>query len=304
MSHVASVGISVRCDDPNFQDLDPNLDACERLGVDSVELPTLAMDLIAGGRIMPERVRQVREILRGRPFRFTAHGPIGINLMDDPWRLQLHVDVLKASIEVAAEFGAVHYVLHTGQIAGDGQMPGIETAYARQREKLSQAGDLARECGVTLTVENVFNYHRSRHTALPSRLAHEIEAVDHPNVKACFDFSHGFINATLLGADFLQEAEALAPYAKHLHVHDSFGRPQDILTYSHAERLAFGQGDLHLPVGWGAVPWDDLMERCQFPPGVIFNIELEKRYWSEAEATVAATRRLAEHARSVNAQRR
>ncbi len=91
---------------------------------------------------------------------------------------------------------------------------------------------------------------------------------------------------------------ALAPFAKHLHVHDSFGRPADIQTYSRAERLAYGIGDLHMPVGWGSIPWDVLMERFCFQDGVIFNIELDRAFWKEAEACVATVRQFAANSRT------
>ena len=294
---VLGVGISIRCDDPDFKDFGPNLDRAEQLDVDYVEIPTLVMPLVSDGRVMPERLKNAKSILGNRPFGITAHGPIGINLMDEPWRLPLHMRVLEASIEVAAELGAVHYVMHTGTV-GDMQAAALDAGYTQQREALHEAGEFAAGHNVIVTVENAFTYNRDRTTALPSRLAQEIAAVDHPNIKACFDFSHGYINCGLWGAEFLDEAEALAPVAKHLHVHDSFGRPHDIKTYSKSERLAFGQGDIHLPVGWGSIPWGQLIERIRFHPGVIFNIELEGAYWSEVEATIAAVRDLASRAKT------
>lgn len=295
MTEHAQIGISVRCDNHDFSDLAAGLDAAEELGVDTVEIPTLSMDLVANGRMLRERVHEVAAILKGRPLKYTVHGPIAINLMDEPWRLPLHEEVLAASLEVAAELGALHYIMHTG-IVGDVQGAGFSAALAQQREALLRAADVVRKFGLLITVENVFTYNHRRETALPSVLAAEVEALDSEQIRACFDVSHGYINATLHGADFLAEAEALARFAKHVHVHDSFGRPHDIPTYSRAERLAFGQGDVHLPVGWGSIPWDALMARCTFPRGTIFNIELEQRYWEHAAETVARTRALIDKA--------
>lgn len=296
---VLGVGISIKSEDAEFKDLGPDLDRAEQLGVDYVEIPTLTMPLVADGKIMREQLRKAKAQIGERPFGITIHGPIGINLMDDPWRLPLHKQVLAASIEVAAELGGLHYVMHSGTIP-DTQGPGLDAAYGLQREALAEAGDVAAQHNIIITVENVFTYSRDRLTALPSKLASEIAAINHPNVKACFDFSHGFINCTLHGTEFLDEAAALAPFAKHLHVHDSFGRPHDIKTHSRAERLAFGQGDIHLPIGWGSIPWGQLIERIRFHPGVIFNIELERTYWCEAENTIAAVRELAARAKTTS----
>ena len=55
--------------------------------------------------------------------------------------------------------------------------------------------------------------------------------------------------------------------------------------FTDGERLAYGHGDLHLPVGWGDIPWNALMAECTFPEGVLFNIELKQRYWYAAQET-------------------
>ncbi len=208
----ARVGISAWFE--GGYELDPlarQLDEIETFGVDTVEIPTFLIDLITRGRLIEDRVKALAAVVRDRPFATTVHGPIAINLMDDPFRLDLHLDVLKASIEVAARIGADHHVMHTG-IVGDLQMPAIEDAFARQREYLTKAGDFAEEHGVILVVENVFTYQRTEYTALPARLGEEIKTVDHPNVWACFDFSHGYITSTLRGSDFMEEVAGLPPY--------------------------------------------------------------------------------------------
>lgn len=112
---------------------------------------------------------------------------------------------------------------------------------------------------------------------------------------ATLDFSHSYLKLDFDGRRdaFLAEVKALAPFARHLHIHDSFGRQDDIWMFTDGERAAYGHGDLHLPVGWGDIPWDAIMEECRFPEGVLFNIELKHRYWYAAQETVDATKALA-----------
>ena len=55
---------------------------------------------------------------------------------------------LAASLEAAAELACEHYVLHGGAM-GVIQHDGLEDAYARQREWLVRAGDLARSLGIS-----------------------------------------------------------------------------------------------------------------------------------------------------------
>ena len=92
------------------------------------------------------------------------------------------------------------------------------------------------------------------------------------------------------GYDFLAEAEALAPVSAHLHLHDSFGTPPLPWTYAEAEAHAFGAGDLHLPLGWGAVPFDAIARRCRFPAGLIAIHELNPRFWRDREEALEASR--------------
>ena len=126
----------------------------------------------------------------------------------------------------------------------------------------------------------------------------ELAAVDHPNVAATLDFSHAYINLSFFGGDLVAECAALAPFARHLHVHDSLGRQDDIWMFTEGEKIAYGHGDLHLPVGWGDIPWKALMAACTFPHGVVFNIELNRRHWHVAADCVAQTRLLAAEART------
>jgi sugar phosphate isomerase/epimerase len=267
----------------------------EALGVEAIELPTYDMDIVIGGRIRGPQLEALKRACAGRDIVYSVHGPLSINFMDEAWRLPRHMEVLEASLEVAAEVGAGNYVVHSGLIRTQ-QADGIEAAYERQREWLAKAGDVARQHGLTLCVETLFaGFEGKAHASSPSRLAAELEAIGHPNVMATLDFSHAYLKLDFDGRReaFVEEVKALAPFAQHLHVHDSFGRQDDIWMFTEGERLAYGHGDLHLPVGWGDIPWQTLMAECSFPQGVLFNIELKQRYWYAAQETVHATKAIA-----------
>jgi sugar phosphate isomerase/epimerase len=283
------LGLTLELRDPEWRDLGAWLDEAEALGLDFAELPLAELPLIVGGRVRRDRVAAVRALCAGRALAYTLHGTLGINLMEERFRIGLHLDVLKANIEIAAELGCAHLVIHAG-FTPEAQAAAIEDAYARQRAHLAAMGDVAAAHGVTLCVENIFEFAGRRHTALPGRLARELAAVGHAHVAATFDLSHGWLHCAQRGADFLAEAEALAPFARHLHLHDSFGRPDDFWTCTPVEALAFGIGDLHLPMGWGSVPWDAIAARCVFPPGVMADLEIEPRHRAAHAETVAFAR--------------
>lgn len=290
--HTAGIGYSMRSgDDFDFHQLAADLDEAGNTGTDFVELPLYQLHLIAGGRPVAAKLRQLRTICENRPFRYTAHGPLGINFLDVPERIAIHRDVLRAALEISGEIGARHYVLHGGLLDANDRDK-LEDRFAQQRDILSEFAGQAAALGIIICVENLFTYHHAQIAALPSRLAQEIAAINHPHIAACLDFSHGFINASLHGADFMRETAALAPFAKHLHIHDSFGRVQNFQTFSRAERVAFGLGDLHLPIGWGAIPWDEIAATFDFPEGVVLNLELPSSYWSELENCIGSLRHL------------
>ncbi len=294
MAAVRGVGFSsAYVEDIHFDRLRANLDEAEELGVDCVELPLFAMDLIAGGRVLQPQIRRLHDALKARSLAFTLHGPISVNFMQTPGIAARHLAYAQASIEIAAEIGAAHLVLHAGHTTSQAEAE-IEAQYAAQREAFATLGHAAAKRGVTIAVENIFVSGENQRTALPSRLAREIEAIGHPNVKGCLDFSHAAIASTAAGADFLAEAKALARVACHLHIHNSFGDPAQFWTFSRSERVALGLGDLHLPIGWGNIPWARLMAECAFLPGAVFNLELPSQYWFALRDSVAAVREMAD----------
>ncbi|WP_029349851.1 sugar phosphate isomerase/epimerase family protein [Bosea sp. 117] len=296
ISPIRAVGYSLREGSPEFDDLGPALDEAEALGVDVVELPVYAWHLIVSGRVLEARLKDLERALKGRPFGYTVHGPLAINLMDVPERLPRHEAVLAASIEITAAIGARNLVMHTGLVrieTGD-----IEVAYSRQREALARAGDKAEAAGVTLCVENVFRFGEVRETATPAKLAGELAAIDHAAVRATIDFSHAFIRCTDARLDPIAELAALAPFARHLHLHDSYGRPSDLWTFDPAEAVAFGEGDLHLPLGWGGIDWEAVTAACPLPPDTTAIMELNPRHWRELGDQVPVLRALADRFRA------
>lgn len=293
------VGISAKNRAGDLLDLGEELDMIEALGVDLIELPTFDYDLVVGGRVRAPQLAALQRACSNRSVAYSVHGPLAINFMDEPARAARHLEVLEASLDVAEAVGALHYVLHSG-LTRETEATRIEDAYARQRDLLAQAGELADKRNLIICVETLFEYDGWTYTSSPRRLAREIAFVDHPRIMATIDFSHSYIKLDADGRreDYVEEIAALAPLSRHLHVHDSFGRQDDLWAYTQSERLAYGNGDLHLPAGWGDIPWTRLLEECVFPEGVVFNIELDPRYWHAAQECVAFTRHLADIART------
>lgn len=288
---LAGIGYSIRATSPEFEDLPAKLDEAERLGVDFVELPIFAWTLVIGGRILEDRLSRLVEMVRNRPFGYTVHGPLAVNLMDLPARLPRHEALLAAAIRIAGAVEGRHLVIHAGCVRA--KEDDIQVAYARQRDALARAGDLAADAGVTLCVENIFRFEPMRETPLPSQLAAEIDAVDHPAVRATLDVSHAALRCADARVNLVQEVTALAPFARHVHVHDSFGRPSESWAMDEAERAGLGEGDLHLPLGWGDLPWEDITAACRLDENAVVNLELHRRYWAELPDQIGKLRHVA-----------
>lgn len=276
----------------NFDLVDPAplLDEAESLGVDTVEVPLFAARLIADGRILEPTLRLFEQALSGRRLECTTHALLSINLMDVAANLDQHERIARACIELTARLGARCMVLHCGLSGETGEA--LEGAYARQREALARLGDHAAGHGVVICLETVWSFD-GRETPLAGRLASEIRAVDHAAVQATLDFAHAALQCAVKGADLMTEVKALAPLAPHLHVNDCFGQVADAVVPLAGEELAYGSADLHLPLGWGNLPWEKLLTEPVYPHEVILNDELHPTYWHALPDDVAEMRWLA-----------
>ena len=291
---IAGFGFATIGERPDLSGLDAALGRIEDTGATHAELALFAADLIAGGRVLAAPRRRLEAICARRRLRYTAHGILAVNFMDEA-NLALHKAVCRASLELAAGVGATVLVHHPGRTqAGPAQR--IERLHALEREVLREMGEAAAGLGVRLAVETLFVESDAEYTADPARLAQEIRAVDHPHVVGTLDVSHSYLMAGFHGTDPKAAVAAFAPVTGHFHLHDSFGRPPGSHTgfYTDQERAAFGVGDLHLPFGWGDIPFDTLLPGLPVRPDSVLIVELPEDRWSELDACAGFARRLLE----------
>jgi sugar phosphate isomerase/epimerase len=288
---IKGIGFSTIAGSGDLGDLDRSLERIAGVGASHAELTLCTEDLVVDGRILDKRANRLEAICARYPLGYSVHGPICMNLMDEP-RLALHKAAQRAMIELAARVGADMLVHHTGRVPM-AIRPEIDRLLAMERAALAELADIAQANGVHLAVENLFPETVGDFTCDPVELAAHLGRIGHPAICGTLDFSHAYIMATSRGLDYAEALKAFAPWVNHLHVHDSFGRPQEMKTYSIAERLAYGQGDLHLPLGWGGIAWDDILPELSIRPGTVMIIELPPRWHSEMEACLEEGRRLA-----------
>ena len=65
--------------------------------------------------------------------------------------------------------------------------------------------------------------------------------------------------------------------------------------YHPAEATALGIGDLHLPLGWGDIEWEDIFSELTFLPDTTLIMEIESgRFAAEQPACLQRARKLAD----------
>ena len=257
MTNLIATGFNAGSNNGEIASLETDLRALADMGVEAVELAVTSLDVNAGGRIIEERAEALVSLTSQFPFLYTVHGLVSSNFMDpDTQRYQL--DAAKALVELCDRIGARILVQHGGSLRAD-QIAERAGADEREREALTELTEFALPYGVRIALENIFTTELGQYRQTPAQIAETVKAVDHPNVVALIDFSHAYIESTYRGLDFRTEVAAMAPVAGHLHLHDSFGRPQAFYKgFFPQENTAMGIGDLHMPLGWGDIPWEDI----------------------------------------------
>jgi sugar phosphate isomerase/epimerase len=291
MSNIIATGFNSGSIDGELDSLEADLSRLAGLGVDTVELGLTSIDLVTGGRIIKERAERLQALTAQFPFRYTVHGLVSSNFMD-PATLIYQLEAAKALIEICDRIDARIIVQHGGCLRAD-QLGDRAGADQREREALFELAEFARPYGVRIALENIFTTEPGQYRQTPAEVAATVRAVSHPNLVALIDFSHAYIESTYRGLDFREQLRAMAPVTGHLHVHDSFGRPQAFYKPFHPQELtALGLGDLHMPLGWGDIDWEDIFSELDFLPGTVLMMEIGPRHRSEQPACLERARKL------------
>jgi sugar phosphate isomerase/epimerase len=291
MSNIIATGFNAGSDNGEMQSLGEDLRALADMGVDTVELGVTTLDLIAGGRIIKDRAERLVALTKQFDLRYTVHGLVSSNFMD-PATCRYQIDAAKALVEICDRIDARILVQHGGCLRAD-QIFDRAAADLREREALLELAEFARPYGVRIALENIFTTEHGQYRQTPAEVAETVKAVNHANVVALIDFSHAYIESTYRGLNFREQIAAMAPVAGHLHLHDSFGRPQGFYKGFHLqENTAMGIGDLHMPLGWGDIDWEDIFSELDFLPGTVAMMEIGARYRAEQPESLERARQL------------
>jgi sugar phosphate isomerase/epimerase len=277
--------------------LDAQLRVLVEGGWTHAELDPSYWDVWLGGGVNSRALsRWLRVIDRYRDrIRYTLHGPMAVNLFDVGER-DLHLRLLRSGFEVARAVGAEVVVYHPGRRLDPPVQASISMTdlMALERETIAALAEELEGWKGTVAVENLPCYCDNDYTygVWPDQLARQVEAIGHPDVGVCLDFGHLFLMARWFGFDALEGVRALAPLTVHLHLQDVFG----ISARPAVEAL--GWGDLHLPPGWGAIPYDEIFGTIAFPRRPVLLVEVSgQRFLPYLGEIMDECRRLAALAR-------
>ena len=289
------IGFSTQCPNGDISALTDQIKMSKEAGVDSLEIPIFVTDVICGKKINQPELKILKNTLLNQDIDYTVHGELSVNLLDQE-HFDSHKEVLKRDIEVSGEINATHLVTHfgltTNKIYENKEL--YLSHLTRQQECYTEMGKYAKEHNVTLAIENLFPFLPDSYAPLPSEIAIQLKDIDHPNVKCCLDISHGYINCTFRNAHFIDEIKKMAPLSEHIHMHDSFGINKSMWTFMPAEDTSYGQGDLHLPLGWGDIPFEKIFTEIQFPEKLNLNFELFERHLKYFNENIKEAKRLLE----------
>ena len=285
----------------------------QQSGYSCVELSSSGLDVILNGRVFPSQLDRVRAVTERFPLTYTLHPPNRLNLAHGS-DLALDKANFAANLEVCAALGAKVMVYHSGLIALERVRLGLvdlptadelAAAAAQEVDALRELMPYAAQLGVTVAMENrdphswevgllrqlgrdpseLATFHGG---LLIPRIVEQVEAVDHPALGICLDLAHLFLATNQLRIDYLEAVGQAAPHLRHIHANDNFGRLDDAYD-GLGDRNPYGEGDLHLPPGWGAIPLADALRQLPDYTGVLI-LELRPRYRDRLVEALATMR--------------
>ncbi|MFQ6066903.1 MAG: sugar phosphate isomerase/epimerase family protein [bacterium] len=271
--------------------LEVDLACFEQVGFDYVEIPIHGVDGVVGGELNLKSVEKVKEALRKHHLKATVHSPDTLNLREGDFELSQRV--FKSSIKFTSELEAEILVSHGGNYKTSSQSSQHQDlARLKEIKALGSLSDYAAERGVQICIENV--------GSSLEELVRMVEEVDRENVGITYDFGHAFLFYSGCGKEggFLKSIEKAAPYLKHVHIHDNFGRLTsgfvlDSLRSPYIDRLPFGEGDLHMPPGMGKIPYKKIIPLIKDYRGVAM-IEIDPRYKDFYEEALTSVKKIFE----------
>lgn len=276
-----------------------------QLGFRHVEINPSRFHLIVHGQLRLKQLANFAAVLENFDLRYSLHSISRLNLAYDP-RLELCNRIMRSQIEICRVIHATCLVYHSGLQSLEAIYHGyagrkslysdaeLSAGVLREQEALRMHARMAAEAGMIIGVENgvpvwweyqlVEKHGRPRSELVKhdpalhlGPILRQLEQIDHPNVALALDVGHLFVAASQLGFDFLGSIGEASPWVRHLHVSDNFGQLEQG-SDGEDVRIMYGESDLHLPPGWGSIPFSDVFSRLpDYKGGLVLEIKASFR---------------------------
>lgn len=148
MTNIIAAGFNSGSVDGELDSLQRDLHRLADLGVETVELALTSLDIITGGRMVPERADRLVALTSQFDLRYSVHGLVSSNFMD-PATCSFQLDAAKALVQLCDRIGARVLVQHSGHLRGD-QIYERAGADRRERDTLHELAEFCRPYGVRI----------------------------------------------------------------------------------------------------------------------------------------------------------
>lgn len=275
--------------DGDLKKLASDLTHYKKIGINATEIPVHGLDAIKHGKLDRRWVNKIKEILNRFDFQYSVHCPDPLNLMDRE-NPKLHISVFKATLEFAGEIGSKIVVYHPGRYVPEEAFPvtgKVNISEDEERRLLdfeaSAMQDISSEFPeITICMENARPYLFHSPYCYAERiepLKKQVLRVNKDNVRINLDFGHLYMASKFYGFDPVMVVYEIKDLIAHTHIHDNFGNAVYYHEKQQIHQLPFGRGDSHMPVGWGEIPFREILSTFVDSYNGMFMMELRSRYF-------------------------
>jgi sugar phosphate isomerase/epimerase len=275
--------------DGSLKRLAEDLTHYKKIGLKATEIPVHGVDAIKYGRLDKGRVKMLNEILKDFDFAYSVHAPNPLNLMDRE-NPELHISVLKATLEFASEIDSKIVVYHPGRYVPEEAFPVNGRVNISEDEKrrlldfeASTIQNISSEFPeITICMENArpYLFHSPYCYAEKIELLKEqVLKINKDNVRINLDFGHLYMASKFYGFNPVRAVSEIKYLIAHTHIHDNFGNAVYYHEKQQTHQIPFGKGDSHMPVGWGEIPFGEILSPFIDSYSGMSMMELRSRYF-------------------------